>query len=189
MLTADLFHREIDMYQRVLPIFSKFQQESGLTDSESFLSYPRFFGGRSDDEKEQYVIVLEDARPQSFTILPKNEPIPLEHVLLTLKELGKYHGISFAMKDHRPNLFEELKALNDTFVKYYLAGNLMPVLQSSYDAAIGALENEQHIKIMEEVKENTTERLHQGQNVRTIRGNRSRGTAGSITFSIDTRMR
>lgn len=157
--TADLFEREIDVYKRVLPIFAKFQQERGLSDDESFAAYPKVFTGISDEVKEQFVIVMEDLRPKGYTMWPKNQPVPLDHVMLMLKQLGKYHGISFAMKDQRPDLFEGLKGLQSLMVNFFRNPNSLKMMHASYDRAIDSLKNEHHIQILKDVKNNTIEYL------------------------------
>jgi hypothetical protein len=40
-----------------------------------------------------------------------------EHAMRTMEALGKYHALSFALRDQKPELFEPYKSLEDIFSK------------------------------------------------------------------------
>lgn len=108
--TKLVFDREILAYTKVLPALVEFQREKGVGEANSFLAFPKVYGF----DVNAYIIVMENLRMQNYLVRSKKEVIPLDHALLLMKELGKFHGISFALKDQRPNEFDEYKKLTDT---------------------------------------------------------------------------
>lgn len=113
--TNIVFDRELHMYSTVLPAFAKFQREKGLTEDESFLAFPKVYACEADLEHDSYILIMEDLRAKNFDMWPKDEHIALDHELMLMKALGKLHGVSFAMKDQRPEEFAPHKKLTDTF--------------------------------------------------------------------------
>lgn len=153
--TDALFDREIYAYEKLLPAFKKFQKSKGLSDADCFTAYPNYYGGIADGDKGQYLIVMDDLRYQKFGMWPKKEPIPFDHAKLVFEQLGKYHGVSFAMKDQQPVQFKEFQKLNDLFEHFYR--NALPMFHAAYDMAINVLDDEEHRKVMQDLKENTLE--------------------------------
>lgn len=155
--TEIIFKREAFMYEKVLSTFAKFQQEKGLSTEDSFLAYPKYYAGISDESKQQFVIIMEDVRFRNFAMWPKYKPAPLDHVRLLVQQIGKFHGISFALKDQQPEVFAEFRQLKDVLVNFFR--KTLSMLHSSYDAAIAAVEKDEHKQIVQEVKDNTVEFL------------------------------
>lgn len=63
------------------------------------------------------IVVLENLRTQGFCHWNKKKPMNLDHVKLVLKEYGKYHALSFALKVRKPNTFEKIsKNMNDIYM-------------------------------------------------------------------------
>lgn len=108
-----MFIREIYVYSNVLPAFVQFQKEKGLSEADSFLSFPKVYASEVNEEKGTYILIMEDLRAKNYKMLPKEQTIPLDHELMVMQEFGKFHAVSFAMKDQRPNEFEEFKRLRD----------------------------------------------------------------------------
>lgn len=109
-----MFDREVLAYAKALPAFVAFQREKGLSDAEAFVAFPKVYASKVDSEYG-YILVMGDLRVDEFSMWPYNKGIPLANELLVMKELGKLHGVSFALKDQRPAEFEEYKTLTDTF--------------------------------------------------------------------------
>lgn len=153
--TDALFEREIYAYEKLFPAFKKFQKNKRLSDADCFHCYPKYYGGTANAKRGQFLIVMEDLRYQNYDMWPKRLPIPLDHALMVFEELGKYHGISFAMKDQQSLKFREFRKLDDVFGHFYR--NTMPLFHGAYDMAISVLDDEEHIKVMQDLKENTLE--------------------------------
>lgn len=101
--------REIYIYQVIFPEFLKFQIKHRA--KKKFNSHARCF--RAEDGEFEETIALEDLRTRSFKLWDKLTPMDESHVALVCREFGKFHGISFAMKQLRKEKYELLtKNLN-----------------------------------------------------------------------------
>lgn len=140
-------------------MFMAFQKEKRLTNDEAFTSYPKCYVAIADEEKDQYVVIMEDVRAKGFRMLPRILPTPDEHVYAVFEQLGKLHAISFALKDQRPDVYDELKAIKEIFSSFFQSLNLKKSTQKGFEVAIEALINEEHKEIVREIKENFVEFL------------------------------
>lgn len=101
---------------------------------------------------------MENLRPKNFKMLTKEEKLTIDHILLTMKGLGKMHAVSFAMKDQRPEEFSEFKKYKDLYAKLMLT-SLKPLSKSSIDRATAVLENPKHKQIMHRFRETFHQRI------------------------------
>lgn len=85
----------------------------------------------------------------------KRKPARIENIRLALKELGKFHGLSIAMKDQRPTEFAEFQQIKDISHTFFQSQNMQGMFDASFDRATGALRKEEHKDIMREFKNNT----------------------------------
>ncbi|XP_035897710.1 uncharacterized protein LOC118505683 isoform X1 [Anopheles stephensi] len=113
-----LFERETFIYQRILPAFEEIQLQHGVTrrDETYFGSYPKCFHAYCDAERGEAVLILEDlVAPQRppMKLLDQYIPVDYEHVRVLMIALGKLNACSFALKHHRPELFDEIRQLSD----------------------------------------------------------------------------
>lgn len=112
----------------------------------------KFDAAIADNESERYVIILEDLRVNAFKMSNKSKPIPIENMRLAMRENGKLHGISLAMKQQRPNEFAEFEKFTDLLGP--LIKRLPEVFELSFDRAIELLKVEEHRSIMRNIKNN-----------------------------------
>lgn len=154
--SIQFFEREVYVYNHVLPLFANFQKERGLTASDSFVSYPKCYAAIADKEMDQYVVIMRDLRPDGFVMRPKEIVAPVDHLHKMFEELAKLHGISFALKDQRPDAYNELKRATDFFRDVFAPNSPMRMLLG-YDRAIASLTDARHIKIVEDLKANISE--------------------------------
>ncbi|XP_031627333.1 uncharacterized protein LOC116343429 [Contarinia nasturtii] len=112
-----IFLREIDMYDKVLSYFHGFQLSKGVDPKENgFNEYPKCYSSISDDLSES--LFLEDLLRRKFEMIDvRKEPVTFDHMSLMLKALGKFHAVSFALKDQQPEKFKELANL--AFEQYW----------------------------------------------------------------------
>lgn len=148
------FEREILFYSQLMPAFVEFQKEKNLLESEQFRCYPKCYGTWMDSEKEEYAIVLEDLRPRGFRKVEKSKLLQWEQLKLAMIELGKFHGLSFAMKDQKPNAFCEYKNLTDLSISLCQSASMQAAFENAFDRAIKSLKSEEHQNIIRHVKSN-----------------------------------
>lgn len=154
-----LYSRELYMYSKLLPTFVRFQQERGLSETESFLAFPKVFACETDDKTGTSFLIMEDLRPKNYVMLPKEKIFPIDNELLVMRELGKFHAISFAMKDQRPNEFEEFKQFKEAFVGVFLKTQLKSYAPTAIDRAIDAVDKSEHKKILQKFRKHFMERV------------------------------
>lgn len=59
---------------------------------------------------------MEDLGEEVFQMWNKSRPAQIENLRLVMHEIGKFHGLSFAMTDQRPAEFAEFQQLNFGFL-------------------------------------------------------------------------
>lgn len=146
------FKREISFYNELMPILAEFQREKNLLENDQFLSYPMCYAAVAHEDRKQYVIIMEDVRVQGFRMLNRDVLTPIENVRFVMREFGKFHGLSIAMKDQRPEQFATIKQTTDIFG---IVGDqlMQQILHNHFDCTIKSLKNENHKKIMRDIKE------------------------------------
>lgn len=151
------FEREVFLYTRVLPMFVEFQREKGLVADESFLSFPKVYATVADKKNDRYALIMEDLRANNFAMLHGRDSVTLEHEKLIMMQLGRFHGISYALKDQRPEIYAEFKAIDDVVIHMMENGQASIMFRHSIERAIEFSENENHRKVLENLLENYSE--------------------------------
>nr|XP_019559290.2 uncharacterized protein LOC109428070 [Aedes albopictus] len=137
-----LFDREVNVYANLLPAMFEFQREKGLTEelNSGFFNVPKCYLTHFDADNEQALILLEDLRNREFCMWNKLESINYEHAKLLLIQLGRFHGLSLAMKEQRPDLFEPFKVPDVMVMAMEQNEQLMGMFNTALDAAISVLD-------------------------------------------------
>lgn len=86
-------------------------------EEDGFKEYPKCYQTVDVDLNEG--ILLEDVSVRGFTMMDRrNGNVTADYVRLVMQSLGKFHAISFAVKDQQPNKFKELTSeLDELFVR------------------------------------------------------------------------
>lgn len=158
-LTDEIFKRESSFYQNFVPMFEKFQAEKQLPKDDQFRSFPKCYGAIIDGQKQQYIIVLEDLRPLGFKMWDKSKPSPIENARITVRELGKFHGFSVALKNQKPNEFKIFNKLNNMIPEFLKSKNVQGMVENSFVKAGESLKNPEHKKIALHIKGNLMQYL------------------------------
>lgn len=118
----DLFHtnrafiNEIYAYDVMLPVMLKFQQDKSVPREVGFFRFPKCYGTFADPEAGDFAIVLEDLREAGYQMWDKLETLDYAHARLVISELGRFHALSFALRDQRSDVFAELKLRKADFM-------------------------------------------------------------------------
>lgn len=154
--TDILFKNEALFYDNLMPTLAQFQKDKNLKKQDQFVAYPKCYGSIIDDENHRYVIILEDLRPLGFEMWNKAKPTPIENARLTMRELGKFHGLSFALKEQNPDRFAEIKRIRNIFREALQTERMMGMFTNVLEYSIQLLENENYKTVMRHVKSNLT---------------------------------
>lgn len=140
---APSFQREIKAYDEYLPEMVEFQREKGVTDSEGFFSFPKCYGTYSNDETLEYALILEDLRESGYRMWDKFKQIDFKHVRLATKEIGKFHAMSYAFREQKPELFEKFTKVGMSMYRTISDyGTVDSMFHKVFDRAIDALRPE-----------------------------------------------
>lgn len=114
--TNRVFMNEIYAYDVMLPAMVKFQQDRAVPKEVGFFRFPKCYGTFADPEAGDFAIVLEDLREAGYEMWDKLETLDYAHARLVISELGRFHALSFAMRDQRPDELAELKLRKADFM-------------------------------------------------------------------------
>lgn len=114
--TNKAFINEIYAYDVMLPAMVKFQQDKAVRKEIGFFRFPKCYGTFADAEAGDFAIVLEDLRESGYQMWDKLETLDYAHARLVISELGRFHAMSFALRDQRPTEFAELKLRKADFM-------------------------------------------------------------------------
>lgn len=160
-----MFEHETFYYNVVAPAFEKFQDEKNVPKEDQFLEYPKCYFAVADEKTEEYIVVLEDLRPKGFKQWDKTKPAPIENARLAMRTIGKFHAISVAYKDQKPEEFVKLKTIqsqvSDIYKIAFSSETLRGMLLTSFDRTIDAMKEDAHKDILREIKENYSEHFTQ----------------------------
>lgn len=160
-LLDENFRREALLYESFMPMLMKFQDEKQLPLDDQFRAYPKCYGTIIDDVNERYAIVLEDLKPLGFKMWSRDKPTTIENARMTMRELGKFHGLSMAMKHQRPSEFSAIKNVK-SFDEYRLRSqHIVNMIHDSYEQAIKAMKNPKHKSILRHFQSNIRESILQ----------------------------
>nr|CAD7454506.1 unnamed protein product [Timema tahoe] len=96
------FKKEIDMYENVIPKMFKIWEKR--TGQNSFAISPRCYPSSMDD-----TLILEDLQPLGFRMAEKSKLCDLEHTLVVLRKMAKFHAMSLATLVEDPLSFKHSK--------------------------------------------------------------------------------
>lgn len=144
MCSSIFFRNEALWYDRLMPILAKFQMEKNLLADDQFHCSAKCYGTLFDDENERYVIILENLRPSKFEMWNKAKLAPIENLRMTLSELGKLHGLSYALQDQRPVEFEQFKQPQNARLEMLRSEKMKKMVASTYNSIANLLKKDEH---------------------------------------------
>lgn len=105
MNTADLFLNEIVMYEEVIPKFNELQYLANIPENEK-VRFPLYYGSISEAPNE--FVLLEDLAESGFEMLDRFQPLNDYNVRAVLRDLAKFHSLSFALKHNNPETYDKV---------------------------------------------------------------------------------
>lgn len=104
-LTSDLCQREVLFYKNIVPIFQHFQQEKNV--KEPFRAIPKCYKTFLTEHTE--VIIQENMKIKGYVLHNRKLPININHMKLALTNYAKFHAISLAIRDQKPDIFQKIE--------------------------------------------------------------------------------
>lgn len=150
--SADFFRNEINFFNVVVKGFNEFQ-EAKRDAKYRFNDFPNclltFMDGTND------FVVLENLNNYGYYVASRNAAMDVNLCRLIMQTLGRFHGVSFAIRDQSPQLFEELSSVLE---ETYYANRLKPwyheFMKNQIEVAIDAVEKVYGGTIIEERAKN-----------------------------------
>lgn len=150
------FGREIYLYGYLLPYILEFQNENGVSEADGFNSFPKCYATVLDEKPNgDHAIVMEDLVSSKYYMWDKFKKIDYEHAKLVMEELGKFHAVSFAIREKNPEKLNEIR--NKGICKFhkimYSSEKGLEFYNINIKKAIDALEPNE-IELIEKLKAN-----------------------------------
>lgn len=98
------YSNEIFFYSEIFPEFIRFQKEKNL--ESVFDNVPRYV--TSVKKRGEEIIVLGDVTKEGFTMREKNLLLDEEHVKAIFETYGRFHAVSFCLKEKYPEKYKSL---------------------------------------------------------------------------------
>uniref|UniRef100_A0A2M4BMQ5 Putative juvenile hormone-inducible protein n=1 Tax=Anopheles marajoara TaxID=58244 RepID=A0A2M4BMQ5_9DIPT len=90
-----LFENEMIAYTEIIPTLGKAEL------------YPRYY--HCERKPSEAVMVMSDFSFSGWKMAPMVVNLPLDYIVLAVKELGRFHGECYGMKEARPDQFERIR--------------------------------------------------------------------------------
>lgn len=97
-----LYAREVYIYEEIFPLYARFQDERAALHPFDFHPIYVF------QHLEENCFVMEDLKSIGFIMKDRKQPLDYNHVKLVMEAYGKFHAISFALRDQEPELLRKL---------------------------------------------------------------------------------
>ncbi|KAH8395489.1 hypothetical protein KR215_008354, partial [Drosophila sulfurigaster] len=142
--SVDFFRNEIDFYTKVIPAVEVFQKSRQPLPKNPFVEYPKCLASVCDGAND--FVALEDVGFRGYRAPNRMNYIALEDSLLTLRTLGRYHGVALAFHALDPENFEKAaSSLQETYygehTREWYTGFLKLALKVASDAVEKTLPN------------------------------------------------
>lgn len=108
------FLRESLTYSEILPIFKKFQLTKDKKIENGFYEYPVCYS--SSMVKLDEALFFEDLKVTGFHMYNRHIEASYPHSKLIMEVLGKFHAVSYAIKDQNPDLLNPYRDLVDMLI-------------------------------------------------------------------------
>ncbi|EDV99604.1 uncharacterized protein LOC6565469 [Drosophila grimshawi] len=112
--STDFFRNEIHFYTKVIPAIEAFQNSRKPKPTKPFVEYPKCYASLCDGIND--FIALEDVGFRGYRSPNRQSYISLEDALLTMRTMGRYHGVALAFRALDAANFEKASgALEETY--------------------------------------------------------------------------
>ncbi|XP_077291577.1 uncharacterized protein LOC143914992 [Arctopsyche grandis] len=146
----NIYNREADLYNIILPAFKKFQDEHKIPIEERF-EFVKCYIANSK------VILMEDMSAKGYQLHNRYNSYDSDHLELALLSLARYHSLSFAMKKLNPAMYKTLAKLVEESV---ILDVMNPLIKRSLLQATAIIDDASKAKKLLSFSENGVEKFH-----------------------------
>ncbi|KAL3277104.1 hypothetical protein HHI36_012462 [Cryptolaemus montrouzieri] len=100
----EAYTRELFMYSKIFQYFREFIQE--VNPEFEFDFVPKVYS--LDSSPQQETLIFENLRTNGFKLHDRKKPWNLDHSLEAMKSYGKFHALSLAVRDQKPDIYKNL---------------------------------------------------------------------------------
>lgn len=136
-----IFRHEVRMYNEILPALIQFQNGHNIPNEFAFTSFPKCYAAFHKDGSSESVIIMEDLRAAGFEMWHRKKPTDFASSRLVMEQIGRLHGLSLAIRDQKPDLFQEFHQLSPVLTGFFAAPGVALVIKSSFTQAIALMDN------------------------------------------------
>ncbi|XP_072396745.1 uncharacterized protein [Diabrotica undecimpunctata] len=112
-IVQDLCKREVFFYSTILKEYQDLQNNKKLP--VHFDIVPKCYKAFSGIDNE--VIILENLKKEGYMLHPREQPMNIAHLEMGLKSYAKLHAMSFALKDQKKEIFENISNTCTSLIK------------------------------------------------------------------------
>lgn len=102
-----MYLREIIVYRDILTEYQKLLDERGIVEEPKAKMAPKYYQSSDVDFKE--IIIMADLMTSGYKMHDRLLPVKFDHVRLALEALGRFHAMSFVLRDQKPDVFRVFK--------------------------------------------------------------------------------
>lgn len=157
-----IFRQEVYVYNNVLPTLTAFQEECKFPKEYLFTCFPKCYVAFHEDGNSASLIILEDLRAAGFEMWDRTKPTNFEGSRLLMEQIGRLHGLSIAIREQKPDVFQKLRDLPPIIFEYASSQGIASVVESSIERTISLAENSQDMEIIERLVKNWKQNLKDG---------------------------
>lgn len=140
ILSSELmFQREVYMYTKLLPALAAFQEEHKVPVELALTALPKCYAAFHENGNSKSVIILEDLRKAGYSMWDKNKSIDCETIRLVMEQLGRLHGLSIAIRDQRPEVFNDFQIQPNHMLDIF--EGFKSLLRSSFAVALPLMDS------------------------------------------------
>ncbi|XP_062537181.1 uncharacterized protein LOC134205682 isoform X2 [Armigeres subalbatus] len=148
------FEREISFYTEIYPMMTEFQREKGIdvTDgTEAFNQIPLCY--RTNLVEFEEAILMGDLKDSGFEMFDRHQEQKFEHFELLVRTLGRFHALSYALKDQHPERIEKFKGMMELFASREDDGQMQQWFSMLTTRMLEALDPEKDPEVYEKTKQ------------------------------------
>ncbi|XP_031355022.1 uncharacterized protein LOC116179377 [Photinus pyralis] len=146
----EIYKSEIFTYKEILREFFELQRDKNL--ERNFQAFAKLYASSTEYLRE--ALIMENVKMKGFRPLNYRISVDYPHASLVMREIGKFHALSYAMRDQKPKIFDSWK---DQCHKCLFFSNVkvpalkaVPILTNAILTSYPSQQNEEERKALQE---------------------------------------